>query len=194
MLVGYARVSTQDQKPELQLDALKAAGCEKVFVEKASGAQRDRPELKAALDYMRDGDTLVVWKLDRLARSMKQLIETVEGLEEVGVGFRSLTEAIDTTTAGGKLVFHVFGALAEFERSIIRERTRAGLDAARARGRKGGRPPKLKDADLKAARAMLADKSITVEEVAKHLRVSPATLYRHLPAARAQSAETGVTE
>lgn len=190
MLVGYARVSTQDQKPELQLDALKAAGCEKVFVEKASGAQRERPELKAALDYMRDGDTLVVWKLDRLARSMKQLIETVEGLEEVGVGFRSLTEAIDTTTAGGKLVFHVFGALAEFERSIIRERTRAGLDAARARGRKGGRPPKLKDADLKAARAMLMDKSITVEEVAKHLRVSPATLYRHLPAARAQATET----
>jgi DNA invertase Pin-like site-specific DNA recombinase len=189
MLVGYARVSTQDQKPELQLDALKAAGCEKVFVEKASGAQRERPELKAALDYMRNGDTLVVWKLDRLARSMKQLIETVEGLEEVGVGFRSLTEAIDTTTAGGKLVFHVFGALAEFERSIIRERTRAGLDAARARGRKGGRPPKLKESDLKAARAMLADKSITVEEVAKHLRVSPATLYRHLPAARAQGTE-----
>ncbi|PHR80838.1 recombinase family protein [Henriciella sp.] len=191
MLVGYARVSTQDQKPELQLDALKAAGCEKVFVEKASGAQRERPELKAALEYMREGDTLVVWKLDRLARSMKQLIETAEGLEEVGVGFRSLTEAIDTTTAGGKLVFHVFGALAEFERSIIRERTRAGLDAARARGRKGGRPPKLKDSDLKAARAMLADKSITVEEVAKHLRVSPATLYRHLPAARAQGTETG---
>ena len=191
MLVGYARVSTQDQKPELQLDALKAAGCKKVFVEKASGAQRERPELTAALEYMRDGDTLVVWKLDRLARSMKQLIETVEGLEEVGVGFSSLTEAIDTTTAGGKLVFHVFGALAEFERSIIRERTRAGLDAARARGRKGGRPPKLKEADLKAARAMLADKSITVEEVAKHLRVSPATLYRHLPAARAQGTETG---
>jgi len=137
MLVGYARVSTQDQKPELQLDALKAAGCEKVFVEKASGAQRERPELTAALDYVRDGDTLVVWKLDRLARSMKQLIETVEGLEEKGIGFRSLTEAIDTTTAGGKLVFHVFGALAEFERSIIRERTRAGLDAAKARGRKG---------------------------------------------------------
>ena len=187
MLIGYARVSTQDQKPELQLDALKAAGCEKVFVEKASGAQRERPELKAALDYMRDGDTLVVWKLDRLARSMKQLIETVEGLEEVGVGFRSLTEAIDTTTAGGKLVFHVFGALAEFERSIIRERTRAGLDAARARGRKGGRPAKLKEDDLRAARAMLADGEITVEAVAKRLDVSPATLYRHLPAARAQT-------
>lgn len=189
MFVGYARVSTQDQKPELQLDALKAAGCEKVFVEKASGAQRERPELKAALDYMRDGDTLVVWKLDRLARSVKQLIETVEALEAKGIGFRSLTEAIDTTTPGGKLVFHVFGALAEFERSIIQERTRAGLDAARARGRTGGRPPKLKEKDLKAARAMLADKSITVEEVAKHLRVSPATLYRHLPAARTQGTE-----
>lgn len=190
MLVGYARVSTQDQKPELQLDALKAAGCEKLFVEKASGAQRDRPELKAALDYMRDGDTLVVWKLDRLARSVKQLIETVEHLEGQGIGFRSLTEAIDTTTAGGKLVFHIFGALAEFERTIIRERTRAGLDAARARGRKGGRPSKLKEDDLKAARAMLADKSITVEEVAKRLGVSPATLYRHLPAPRRRWPET----
>lgn len=189
MLVGYARVSTQDQKPALQLDTLKTAGCERVFVEKASGAQRDRPELQAALDYMREGDTLVVWKLDRLARSVKQLIETVEGLEENGIGFRSLTEAIDTTTAGGKLVFHIFGALAEFERAIIRERTRAGLEAARARGRKGGRPPKLDAQDLKAARAMLADRSITVAEVAERLKVSPATLYRHLPAARAQVIE-----
>jgi DNA invertase Pin-like site-specific DNA recombinase len=187
MLVGYARVSTQDQKPELQLDALALAGCEKVFTEKASGAQRERSQLQAAIDYMRAGDTLVVWKLDRLARSMKQLIETVEGLEGRGIGFRSLTEAIDTTTAGGKLVFHVFGALAEFERSIIRERTRAGLDAARARGRTGGRPRKLTEGDLKAARAMLMDSSITVEEVARQLRVSPATLYRHLPAARAQA-------
>lgn len=145
--------------------------------------------MQAAIRHMRSGDTLVVWKLDRLARSVKQLIETVEALEAKGVGFRSLTEAIDTTTPGGKLIFHVFGALAEFERSIIRERTRAGLDAAKARGRKGGRPPKLKEKDLKAARAMLADKSITVEEVAKHLRVSPATLYRHLPAARSQATE-----
>ena len=185
MLVGYARVSTQDQKPELQLDALKAAGCEKVFMEKASGAQRDRPQLAAAVDYMRKGDTLVVWKLDRLARSMKQLIETVEGLEAHGIGFRSLTEAIDTTTSGGKLVFHIFGALAEFERSIIRERTRAGLDAARARGRTGGRPRKLKEADLRAARAMLAADDFTVEEVARRVGVSPATLYRYLPAARA---------
>ena len=155
MLVGYARVSTQDQKPELQLDALKAAGCEKLFVEKASGAQRERPQLAAAIDYMRGGDTLVVWKLDRLARSMKQLIETVEGLEAETIGFRSLTEAIDTTTPGGRLVFHIFGALAEFERSIIRERTRAGLDAARARGRTGGRPPALKAKDLAAAKALL---------------------------------------
>lgn len=191
MLIGYARVSTQDQKPELQLDALKAAGCEKVFVERASGAQRDRPELKAALDYMRSGDTLVVWKLDRLARSVKQLIETVEGLEDQQIGFRSLTEAIDTTTPGGKLVFHIFGALAEFERAIIRERTRAGLEAARARGRKGGRPAKLRAQDLKAARALLADRSITVAEVAARLGVSPATLYRHLPAARAQVTEAG---
>lgn len=186
MLVGYARVSTQDQNPDLQLDALKAAGCEKVFVEKASGAQRERPELKAALEYLRAGDALVVWKLDRLARSVKQLIETVEGMEAKGIGFRSLTEAIDTTTAGGKLVFHIFGALAEFERSIIRERTRAGLDAAKARGRLGGRPSKLTAQDLIAAKAMLADPSFTVEAVAKRLGVSSATLYRHLPAARTQ--------
>ena len=185
MLVGYARVSTHDQKPALQLDALKATGCQKVFREKASGAQRDRPQLAAAVDYMREGDTLVVWKLDRLARSMKQLIETVEELEARGIGFRSLTEAIDTTTSGGKLVFHIFGALAEFERSIIRERTRAGLDAAKARGRTGGRPKKLTDADLRAARAMLADDDFTVDEVARRMGVSPATLYRYLPAPRA---------
>ena len=133
MLVGYARVSTHDQDPALQHDALEKVGCERVFTETASGAQRDRPELKAALDYMRPGDILVVWRLDRLARSMKQLIETVEGLENREVGFRSITESIDTTTSGGKLVFHIFGALAEFERTIIQERTRAGLAAARAR-------------------------------------------------------------
>ena len=182
---GKALPSTQDQKPALQLDALKAAGCEKVFKEKASGAQRDRPQLAAAAQYMRKGDTLVVWKLDRLARSVKQLIETVEGLEAEGIGFRSLTEAIDTTTSSGKLVFHIFGALAEFERSIIGERTRAGLDAAKARGRTGGRPKKLTDADLKTAKAMLADDDSTVDEVARRMGVSPATLYRYLPAPRA---------
>lgn len=184
MLVGYARVSTQDQNPALQLDALKAAGCEKVFTEKVSGAQRDRPELAAALSYMRPGDSLVVWKLDRLARSMPQLIDTVSTLEDQGIGFRSLTEAINTTTAGGKLVFHIFGALAEFERSVIRERTRAGLKAARDRGRKGGRPPALSAADLAAAKALLRDPAITVDEVATRLKVSPATLYRHLPGGR----------
>lgn len=184
MLVGYARVSMQDQNPALQLDALTAAGCEKVFTEKASGAQRDRPDLAAALSYMRSGDSLVVWKLDRLARSLPQLIETVATLEDQGIGFRSLTEAIDTTTAGGKLVFHIFGALAEFERSVIRERTRAGLKAARDRGRKGGRPPALSAADLAVAKALLRDPAITVDEVATRLKVSPATLYRHLPGGR----------
>ena len=183
-LVGYARVSTQDQHPELQLDALKEAGCARLFVEKASGAQRERPQLAAALDYMRPGDTLVVWRLDRLARALKQLIETVEGLEAQSIGFRSLTEAIDTTTAGGKLVFHIFASLAEFERSIIRERTRAGLDAARARGRVGGRPAALTERDLQEARALLKDPTITVEQVAKRLGVGASTLYRHLPGGR----------
>ena len=147
----------------------------------ASGAQRDRPELASAIDFMRGGDGLVVWKLDRLARSLPQLIETVAHLETEGIGFRSLTEAIDTTTAGGKLIFHIFGALAEFERSVIRERTRAGLKAARDRGRTGGRPPALSDADLAAAKAMLSDPAITVAEVAKRMNVAPATLYRRLP-------------
>ena len=127
MLVGYARVSTQDQNPALQIDALKETGCERIFEEKASGAQRDRPELTAALDYMRAGDTLVVWKLDRLARSMRQLITTIEYLHAREIGFRSVTESIDTTTPGGMLVFHIFGALAQFERSIIQERKQAGL-------------------------------------------------------------------
>ena len=191
MLVGYARVSTQDQNPALQLDALKASGCEKVFVEKASGAQRNRPELIAALDYIRAGDGLVVWKLDRLARSLPQLIETVAMLEERSVGLRSLTESIDTTTAGGRLIFHVFGALAEFERAVIRERTQAGLAAARSRGKIGGRPRKVTDSDIRAAKAMLADGGITVGEVAKRLSIAPSTLYKYLPAAKATSAGAG---
>jgi DNA invertase Pin-like site-specific DNA recombinase len=185
MLIGYARVSTQDQNPELQLDALKESGCERVFTERASGAQRDRPELQAALAYMRSGDTLVVWKLDRLARSLKQLIETVEAMEEKGIGFRSLTEALDTTTSGGRLVFHIFGALAEFERSIIRERTVAGLASARSRGRLGGRPRALSQDDLTVAKALLRDPEITVEQVAERLGVAASTLYRHLPGGRA---------
>jgi len=184
MRVGYARVSTQDQNLELQTDALTAAGCERIFTEKASGAQRDRPELGAALGFMRKGDVLVVWKLDRLARSLKQLIETVESLEQRGIGFLSLTEAIDASSAGGKLVFQIFGALAEFERGMIRERTMAGLTAAKARGRVGGRPPALKADDLVAAKALLRDSSITVEEVAARLKVAPSTLYRHFPGGR----------
>ncbi|MDX1017304.1 helix-turn-helix domain-containing protein [Sinorhizobium medicae] len=190
-LIGYARVSTRDQTVAAQLDALRKVECARIFEEKASGANRDRPQLAAALDYMREGDTLVVWKLDRLARSLKQLTETVETLEDRGIGFRSLTEAIDTTMASGRLVFQIFGALAEFERGVIRERTRAGLDAARSRGRKGGRPPKLKPADLKAAKALLADPEINVEDVARRLGVSPATLYRHIPAARASVSLVG---
>ncbi|MEZ4682106.1 MAG: recombinase family protein [Caldilineaceae bacterium] len=184
MLVGYARVSTQDQDPALQLDALRQAGCDKLFTEKASGAQRDRPALKAALDYLRSDDTLVVWKLDRLARSLRQLIDTIDALHERSIGLRSLTEAIDTTTPGGKLIFHIFGALSEFERSIIRERTQAGLASARARGKLGGRPPAWGAEDIIAAKALLRDPEITVNQAAKRLGVSPATLYRHIPGGR----------
>lgn len=186
MLIGYARVSTQDQTSRLQIDALSAVGCERIFTEQASGAHRDRPQFKAALDYIRDGsgDVLVVWRLDRLARSLKQLIETVEGLERRGVGLRSLTEAIDTTSAGGRLIFHIFGAMAEFERGLIRERTRAGLDAAKARGRVGGRPAALAEADLVAAKALLRDPAISMAAVARRLGVAPSTLYRHLPGGR----------
>ena len=151
--------------------------------------QRERPEFTAALGCMRRGDTLVVWKLDRLARSLKQLIETVEALGLQGIGLRSLTEAIDTTTSGGKLVFHLFAALAEFERGVIRERTLAGLQAARARGRKGGRPPALTAKDIAAAKALLHDPEITVAEVARRLGVVPSTLYRHLPRARTAALE-----
>lgn len=187
MLIGYARVSTRDQNLELQIRSLEKAGCERIYTEKATGAGRDRPELTAALDFMRpnSGDTLVVWKLDRLARSLKQLIETVENLEKQGIGFRSLTEAIDTTTSGGKLIFHIFGALAEFEKGLIKERTIAGLSAAREMGRKGGRPSLITDEDLKVAKLLLKDKQMTVGEVAKRLKVNPSTLYRYMPGGRA---------
>jgi DNA invertase Pin-like site-specific DNA recombinase len=182
--IGYARVSTLDQSPNLQLDALKAAGCEKIFNETASGAQRDRPELAAALHYAREGDSICVWRLDRLGRSLKQLIETVEGLEAKGIGLRSLNESIDTTTPGGRLIFHVFGALAQFERELIKERTAAGLASARAQGKVGGRPSSMTEKDVAAARAMLTNSAITMTEVAKRLNVSVATLYRHIPGGR----------
>lgn len=179
-LVGYARVSTQDQNADLQEDALSGAGCEKVFTDKASGAQADRPQLEAALSYLREGDVLVVWRLDRLGRSLKHLITVVSDLEDRDVGFRSLTESIDTTTSAGKLIFHVFAALAEFERDLIRERTKSGLEAARARGRKGGRKPSLSPKKIEVARKMYADGDSTVAEIARVLGVSRATIYRHL--------------
>ena len=182
MLIGYARVSMRDQNPDLQFDALRAAGCEKVFCEQRSGAQRKRPELARALEWMRPGDVLTVWTLDRLAGSVRQLIETVERLDRAEMGFRSLIEEIDTTTPGGRLVFHIFGALAEFERSIIRERTLAGLDAARARGRTGGRPPKLGPKEIEAAKAMLSGSELTTAEICRQLGVGRSTLYRHLHA------------
>jgi|SRR5947209_10266903 len=179
--VGYARVSTDDQDLSLQLDALASAGCPKVFRDTASGAKADRPGLTQALEYIRPGDTLVVWRLDRLGRSLPHLISLVTQLDELGVGFRSLTEQIDTTTSGGKLIFHIFGALAEFERNLIRERTMAGLRAARARGRKGGRP-KLLDTDQKVqiARKLHADKGNSIQDICKTLGISRATLYRYI--------------
>lgn len=177
--VGYARVNTQDQDLSLQLDALDAAGCEKVFEDRASGAQADRAGLRAALDFMRDGEVLVVWKLDRLGRSLPHLIETVTGLAKRGVGFRSLTEAIDTTTPGGRLIFHIFGALGQFERDLIQERTRAGLTAAAARGRKGGRKPVITDDKLNRARTMVG-KGLTVREIATRLKVGKTALYEAL--------------
>jgi DNA invertase Pin-like site-specific DNA recombinase len=174
--VGYARVSTIDQDPTLQLDALAAAGCAKVFEDCASGARADRAGLRSALEYVRDGDVLIVWKLDRLGRSLPHLIETVTSLATRGVGFRSITEAIDTTTPGGRLVFHLFGALGEFERDLIRERTRAGLAAAVARGRKGGRKPVVTGEKLARARAIIA-KGLTVREAATRLKVGKTALY-----------------
>ena len=188
MLIGYARVSTVDQNLDLQRNALAEAGCERIFIEQMSEAVADRPELMAAIGYARMGDTLVVWKLDRLARSIKQLIDTVEKLRERSIGFRSLTEVLDTTTAQGRIVFHMFGALAEFERSLIRERTRAGLHAAKKAGRTGGRPPKLSEDDIEAAKAMLSNPDIGVASIAHRLGVSLATLYRYIPSARASVA------
>ena len=176
MQIGYARVSTQDQNSELQIDALAKAGCEEIFHEKISGKIKDRPELEQCLRMLRKGDSLIVWRLDRLGRSLKNLVEIITALEEKGVGFQSITENIDTTSAGGKLVFHIFGALAEFEHTLIKERTHAGLAAARARGRKGGRKPKMSKSDIKKASAMLLDPDMTKTEVARHFGVSRVTL------------------
>lgn len=178
MNLGYARVSTDDQELHLQTDALKRAGCERLFTDKASGAKADRPGLTEALSFARRGDTLTVWRIDRLGRSLSQLIELVAKLKESGVHLRSLQENIDTSTAGGELVFHVFGAMAQFERSLIRERTKAGLEAARARGRKGGRPA-VDQQKVRAIRALAKDSTVNVKEACATLGVSRATFYRY---------------
>ena len=178
MLIGYARVSTAEQTLDSQEDDLRAAGCERIFSDVASGARTARPGLDEALDHLRKGDTLVVWRLDRLGRSLGHLIETVGHLAKTGRGFRSLREQIDTTTPGGKLVFHLFGALAEFEREVIRERTKAGLSSARARGRTGGRPRSLDKKQTAMAAALMADRDGSVADICRTLGVSRSTLYR----------------
>lgn len=184
MLLGYTRVSTDEQTTRLQQDALKAAGCERTFSERAPSASAERPVLAELLGHLRTGDTVVVWRLDRLGRSLPHLIAIVQKLEAAGVGLRSLTEGIDTTTANGRLIFHLFGALAEFERELIRERTRAGLAAARARGRKGGRPAKLSPEKVRVATRLLRDPETTVSEVARTLGVHRSTLHKALQAVK----------
>lgn len=178
MRIGYARVSTDDQTLDLQLDALSAGGCEAVYREHASGKSADRPELDACLRALRHGDVLVVWRLDRLGRSLADLVRIVNELEGRGVGFSSLTEQIDTGSPAGKLVFHLFASLAEFERSLIRERTNAGLKAARARGRVGGRPEKLSDDQKAMVRALVSAGDAQIQEIAEQFGVSRKTVHR----------------
>jgi DNA invertase Pin-like site-specific DNA recombinase len=181
-LIGYARVSTQDQHLHLQRDALTSAGCLKIYTDTVSGSTTERRGLDEALGYLRPGDTLVVWRLDRLGRSLKHLIETVTLLQERGIGLKSLTEQIDTGTSGGKLIFHIFGALAEFERNLIQERTNAGLIAARARGKKGGRPKShLSDeTKLQLAKKLYDEKSMPVADIYKSLKIARSTFYKYV--------------
>ena len=184
MLIGYARVSTHDQTLDLQKDALEKIGCTKIFTDTVSGATTEREGLDEAINYVREGDSLVVWKLDRLGRSLKHLIETVAQLNSRKIGFKSITENIDTNTSGGKLIFHIFGALAEFERDIIKERTNAGLQAARARGRLGGKPKALTTKKQSIAQALYDDKNNSIDEICKTLNISRATLYRYIDAGK----------
>jgi DNA invertase Pin-like site-specific DNA recombinase len=181
MRIGYARVSTDDQNLDLQRDALKTAHVEKKYEDTASGKNLDRPQLAECLRSLREGDTLIVWRLDRLGRSVKDLVALINELRERGVEFVSLTEAIDTTAPMGSFIFHITAALTELERSIIRERTRAGLASARARGRKGGRPRKLNDREWRAIRTLVDARELTIAEIAVQYDVSPATIYRRLP-------------
>ena len=180
MLIGYARVSTGDQSLTLQIDALEEAGCERVFQDLVNGIVNTRPNLNQALNFARPGDTLVVWRLDRLSRSLRDLIETVTLLESRGVQLKSLHESIDTASSSGKLIFHLFGALAEFERNLIKERTLAGLQAARARGRKGGRPPTLDAEKRKLAVKLYNDKNYSVSQVCQVMGISKPTLYKYV--------------
>ena len=183
MEIGYARVSTGDQNLDLQIDALQQAGCERIFEEKLSGSRSDRPELEQLLDQARPGDVIMIWKLDRLGRSLKHLVELVSHLNERRIGLRSINDPIDTTNAQGKLIFNIFASLAEFERDLIAERTQAGLRSARARGRVGGRPKGLtSDAELKAiaAEALYREGKLSVVEIANNLSISKATLYKYL--------------
>ena len=178
--IGYARVSTDDQNLDLQRDALQKTGCALIYEEAASGKTAARPELELCRKALRAGDTLVVWRLDRLGRSLPDLVQIVGDLEQRGIGFESLTEKIETGSAAGKLVFHVFAALAEFERGLIRERTQAGLAAARARGRAGGRRPKLDEQQVREIKVLLRDPGIQVADVARRYGVSRTTLYKHV--------------
>jgi DNA invertase Pin-like site-specific DNA recombinase len=179
MFIGYARVSTHEQHLDLQKDALTAAGCERIFTDVASGAKTERPGLTDAIRYCRPSDTLTVWKLDRLGRSLPHLVETVRNLEARGIGFKSLQENIDTTTSSGKLIFHIFASLAEFERDIIRERTKAGLTAARARGRNGGRPKGVDERKKKAALSLKKDPDRSVKEICEIVGISRNTYYKY---------------
>ena len=182
MLIGYARVSTQDQNLDLQIDALTKAGCKKLFQEKMSGSRAARPEFSKALEALREGDTLVVWKLDRLGRSVKNLVDLVGELHKQGVQFKSLTDAIDTATPSGRFFFHVMASLAQMERELTIERTRAGLEIARKLGRKGGRKRRMTDTKIESARKLLAN-GMPPRDVALNLNVSIPTLYRWIPAA-----------
>jgi len=194
MLIGYARVSTSDQNLDLQTDALKNAGCDEIFTDVASGAKTEREGLSKALNYIRKGDIMVVWKLDRLGRSIQHLIQTVQDLETNGIGFRSLQENIDTNTSGGRLIFHVFGALAEFERNLIRECTMAGLKAARARGRVGGRPKALKDSQIQTMKKLYQDRSSSINEICDLFRISRTTLYKYLNDSKAKDTSQDQTD
>ena len=185
--VGYARVSTLEQNEDLQTDALKKAGCERIFTDHASGAKASRPQLDRMLDMLRRGDTVVVWKLDRLGRSVQNLVDLMDRFQKMGVEFRSLTENMDTSTSGGVLIFNIFSALAQFERDLIRERTKAGLKAARARGRNGGRPRKLSDKDIAMVSQLYDSRTVTVQEIADRFNVSRSTIYKALERSKDRS-------